>query len=111
MNAPEGQRPLYSSYADDPELSDELDAFLLALAGRIDDLQDAYARGEIDELGGLAGALAREGERVGHEALATAALRVRNATDRGKLEEAHSELVELTGLALRARLAHRGALG
>ncbi|MEE2678303.1 MAG: hypothetical protein VX546_06975 [Myxococcota bacterium] len=111
MPEPEGQRPLYSSFADDPEVSDALDGFLLALAGRIDDLQDAYARGEIDELGAMAGVLARDSERVGHDALATAALRVRNAADRGKLEEAHGELVELTGLALRARLAHRGALG
>lgn len=111
MNEPESLRPLFSDRVDDPDLTGALDGFLLTLAGRIDELQDAHSRGETDVLSTMARGLARDAIRVGHEALATAAQRVRQAADRGKAEEAHSELVELTDLAQRARLAHRGALG
>jgi len=109
MNEPESLRPLFSARADDPDLTGDLDEFLLALAVRVDDLQDAHSRGETDEMSAMARGLARDAQRVGHATLAMAAQRVRDAADRGKAEEVHSELVELTELAQRARLAHRGA--
>ena len=111
MQEPEPLRPLFSARVDDPELAAALDAFVLGLAARVDELQDTDSRGELDQLSTLARGLGRDAERVGHEALATAAQRVREAADRGKAEETHCELVELTTLARRVRLGHRGALG
>lgn len=111
MQEPESLRPLFSARMDDPELAEALDAFGLGLAARIDELQDAYSRGDLDQLSAMARGLGHDAERIGHEVMATAAQRVRLAADRGKAEEAHCELVELTLLAQRVRLAHRGALG
>ena len=109
MNEPESLRPLFSARADEPELSEDLEDFLLALAVRVDELQDAHSRGEDDGMKTMARSLAEDAERLGHEDLATAAHRILFGLDRGKAEEVHSELVELTVLARRARLAHRGA--
>ncbi|HJO25328.1 MAG: hypothetical protein QF890_00825 [Myxococcota bacterium] len=111
MNESESLRPLFSVRADDPDIAGDLGDFLLALTGRIDELQDAHFRGETDVLSSMARSFARDAEWVGYEILATAAQRVQYAADRGKSEEAHSELVELTELAQRARRAHRGSLG
>ena len=67
-------RPLYSERADDPALSEALDAFALALADRIDQLQE-----------------------------------VERAAARADSRESYAALVELTDLARRVRLGHRGA--
>jgi len=110
MQEPESLRPLFSLRVDEPELAPALDAFVLGLAVRVDELQDADSRGELDLLSALARGLGHDAERVGHEALAMGAQRVREAAERGKAEEAHCELLELTTLARRVRLGHRGAL-
>lgn len=109
MNEPESLRPLFSARAEEPELSEDLDDFLLALAVRVDDLQDAHSRGENDEMTKMVRSLAEDADRLGHGDLSRAALCVARALECGKAEEIHTELVELTVLARRARLAHRGA--
>ena len=104
-----GARPLYSSFADDPGLTPVIDAFVLALAERIDAAQDAYSRRDFKELASLAGALVIDAAAAGFEPLASCAS-VIEATSLGQqVESTYQALVELTELARCVRLGHRGA--
>lgn len=110
MQGRDQQGPLRSSFADDPELAEPLDAFVVGLAERIDRLQDADAHAEFAVLGQLARELAADARAVGHGPVAEVALRVSSAAEEGKAEDAHAELVSLTELAQRVRMGHRGAM-
>lgn len=103
-------RPIYSALAEDPAFQDAIDAFVVELAGRVDDLQDCEARGDFARLGELSGALGLDSERVGYESLARCAASVRAAAAERKPEDARKALVELTEVAQRVRLGHRGAV-
>jgi hypothetical protein len=82
---PERPRPIYSSLADDPAQQDLIDAFVVALAERVDELQDCEARCEFERLRTRAEALGRHSR------------------------EARKALIELTEVSQRVRLGHRGA--
>ena len=104
-----GTRPLFSSFADDPAMIPVIDAFVLALAERIDAAQDAYSRRDFKELASLAGALVIDAAGAGFEPLASCAS-VIEATSLGQqLESTYQALVELTELARCVRMGHRGA--
>jgi hypothetical protein len=102
-------RPLYSERADDPALSEALDAFALALADRIDQLQEAERAGGLGDVAKLAGSLADEATELGHQRLSRGARNVERAAARADSRETYAALVELTDLARRVRLGHRGA--
>ena len=103
-------RPIFSSRADDPGLSEAIDAFAIGLAERIDRLQDADGETDLSGLAALAGDLAAEAEPLGYEPLARVARVVEAAARDEKAEEAHENLVKLTEIAYRIRMGHRGAL-
>jgi HPt (histidine-containing phosphotransfer) domain-containing protein len=110
MGDGEKARPIHSSRADDPAFDEAIDAFVVSVAERIDELQDAESEGDLAQLASLARGLAVDAEAVGYEILAEAARRVETAALQEKPERAHGELVELTEIARRVRLGHRGAL-
>ncbi len=108
--AGERPRPILSALAEDPALQDGIDAFVLDLADRIDDLQDCEMHGELPRLAELAEELLRGSARSGYDGLSRCAAAVRGSAREGRREEARKALVELTEMAHRVRLGHRGSV-
>lgn len=106
----ERQQPLYSDHAQDPALSEAIDRFVLGLAGAVDDLQDAHIACDCTRLGLLARELAADADLVGYGPLAELADAVSSCAAHMKQEEARDVLIELTAVAQRIRLGHRGAI-
>jgi hypothetical protein len=102
--------PIYSSLCEDPALQDAIDAFVITLAERVDELQDREARGDFAGLGELAEALLHESRRVGYGGLAACAETALGAARARNAEETRKAVVELTEIAQRVRLGHRGAV-
>ena len=102
--------PIHSRFEDDPALADAIDAFVLALAERVDDLQDTEVRGDWPRLLEHLTELARAAEQVGYPMLAQSAGEVARAARDRHAELTHKALVELTDFARRVRQAHRGSL-
>jgi hypothetical protein len=102
--------PLYSSRADDLEFRDAIDAFVVTLAERIDRIQDAEVRGDFKQVAELCTPLVAEAEQLGFSPLSRLAAVVGFCADEEKGEETHGQLLELTSLAHRIRLGHRGAV-
>lgn len=101
--------PLYSALEDDPTRHDAIDRFVVELGQHVDLLQDLEAAGRLDELEHEARSLAERAAQTGYPPLAEAAHGAARAAAEGKRETAHDALVELTELARRVRLGHRGA--
>jgi hypothetical protein len=102
-------RPIYSALCEDPAQQAAIDAFVVALAGRVDDLQDCEARCELTRLAELAEGLLADSLRVGYEPLSRSAAAVCASAREGKPDDARNALIELTEVAHRVRLGHRGA--
>jgi hypothetical protein len=94
---------------DDPELADDIHAFVVRLAEQVDGLQDAEATAQWEPLRDVALHLARDSERCGFPGLAQIARGVARAAEDGKPEDARAGLVELTEMSQRVRRGHRGA--
>jgi hypothetical protein len=101
--------PLYSALEDDPGQHEAIDRFVVELGQHVDQLQDLEALNRLPELGSLARELAERAGRTGYALLADAARQAAEAAAEGKREATHDALVELTELARRVRLGHRGA--
>lgn len=102
-------QPIHSSRADDPTALEAIDRFVLALAERIDELQDREARGDLAGVAARVRALGEEAARTGYEGFAASAAAVEAASAEGATDEARKQLVELTELSRRVRLGHRSA--
>lgn len=105
-----GGGPIHSRFEDDPAHADAIEAFVVALAERVDTLQDNEASSDWPRLIAGLDDLAKTAEQVGYPQLAEAAAEVRRAAHERHGELAHKALVELTDVAQRIRRAHRGAL-
>jgi hypothetical protein len=103
------RRPIYSLYEDDPDLEEEIDAFVVRLAEAVDQLQDAESVGDVDHLDDLATAMAGQAARLGFPDLEKEARRVRTACEEVDKPSIQSALVALTDVARRIRQGHRGA--
>ena len=102
--------PILSAVVEDPAHQDAIDCFVLALAERVDDLQDCEARGDFPRLAELAKELVLESSKVGYDVLSRCAVAVRGPAQEGAAEDVRKALVELTEVAHRVRLGHRGAI-
>jgi hypothetical protein len=102
--------PIYSTRADDPELAEALESFVVGLMERIDRLQDAYAQDDLKDLAAQAGALVVEAGSLGYASLAIDAAAVEAAGRAAEPEAARHALVTLTDVAQCVRLGHRGAM-
>lgn len=109
MGDRERKGPIFSSRAEDPALVDSIDAFVVAVAERIDHLQDAERAGDLGRLARLAATLADDANAVGFEALGEVADAVREAARTDKADDARAQLVILTDTARRVRLGHPGS--
>jgi len=106
----EPPKPIYSSCGDDPEVGDALDSFVIGLAERIDVLQDAEAAGDFAQLAALAGRLATDAEFTGFGTLATAAHSLESACFSGDPKLAREATFDITELAQRIRMGHKGSV-
>jgi hypothetical protein len=102
--------PIYSTRADDPQLAETLDGFVVGLMERIDRLQDTCALDDLKDLAALANALVVEAGSLGYATLATGAAAVETAGRAGNPAAARDALVTLTDIAQRVLLGHRGAM-
>ena len=103
-------QPIYSSLAEDPAIQDAIDAFVVVLAERVDELQDCEARGDHEHLCRLAEELLLESTKVGFDGLSRCAAAARGAAQERDAEATRKALIELTEVAQRIRLGHRGAI-
>jgi len=106
---PSRRKPIYSVHEDDPGLQEPINDFVIALAERVDRLQDLHSCGQFARLGELSAELADEAERLGYPLLGTVARTAADASLEGKSEASEEALMEMTELAQRIRQAHRGA--
>jgi predicted secreted protein len=102
--------PIHSQFEDDPSYADAIEAFVVALAERIDALQDNEASGDWPRLIAGCGELATAAKDAGYPALAESTAEVSRAAQDRHAELAYKALVVLTDVAQRIRRAHRGAL-
>ena len=101
--------PIYSLHEKSVELEEEIDRFVVGLAEAVDGLQDAESASDLDRLDDLATALAARASRLGYPALEQIAGRVGAACQADDKPAVQGALVELTAIARRVRLGHRGA--
>ena len=102
--------PIHSALDDDPAAADALDAFVVALAERVDELQDLEAQGDLRGLAGRVRELGGDAGRLGYAPLQRSADEALRAAEQGDGELAHKALVVLTDVARRVRLGHRGSI-
>jgi len=105
----ERKTAIRSFLEDDPELADDISSFVVKLAEEVDGLQDAEASAQWEPLHDVAMNLARDAERCGFPGLSQIARGVARAAQDGKPDDARAGLVDLTDMAQRIRLGHRGA--
>jgi hypothetical protein len=102
-------KPIYSTRIDDPEASEALDRFVIGLAERIDVLQDAEASGDFRQLAALAGQLSCDAEATGFGSLTSAAQALESACFEGDPKLARESTLDITEIARRIRLGHKGS--
>lgn len=103
-------KPIYSSRVDDVEFREAIDEFVVGLAERIDQLQDAEARRDLKLLAELCRPLIDAAPQLGFEPLSRCAEAVAGACRAQDPSGALRYLVDLTQIARRIRLGHRGAV-
>ena len=99
-------KPIFSSYAADPDLEERIDAFVIQMGERIDLLQDVEIDGDLLLLRELSEKFASEAHQLGYEPLAQTAERISAACLEQSPEAARKSLVDLTELSQRVRRGH-----
>lgn len=102
--------PIFSKLADDASLGDAVDAFVVELAARVDSLQDLDSRSDFAALQAQASELSLDATKVGFDSLSSVADVVVTCAAEKDRSAGHKALVELTEIARRIRLGHRGAV-
>ena len=103
------QAPIYSTLDLDPSVRDAINDFVIRLAEDVDLLQDAESEDDLPRVAKLAGSLSAEATKLGYPVLADIATRVADACALTAPDEARTALMDLTEVAYRVRLGHRGA--
>lgn len=99
-------KPVFSSYAADPELEERIDAFVIQLGERVDLLQDLEIDGDLERLRELSELFGAESRELGYQPLAEAADRLVAACREQSPEAARKTLAELTEVSQRVRRGH-----
>ncbi|SRR6056297_1732666 len=105
----EQKPPIRSTQEDIAELAEDIDRFVIGLAERIDEIQDAELARAATRVAELARQLATESDRLGYPDMALSAKSVAMAAEDDALAELQETIIELTELAQRIRRGHRGA--
>jgi len=102
-------KPIFSSRTDEPEVAEAIDKFIVGLAERVDALQDAEFKGALDELRILSRKLGTIANELGFELLAASASDLERCCLTDGVEQVRDTLIDLTEIAKRVRMGHRGA--
>lgn len=105
----ERKPPIRSTQEDVAELAEDLDRFVIALAERIDQIQDAELASSWPDVASLARTLANDAERLGYPGMALSAKNVAMTAEDEKSDVLQDAIIDLTDLAQRVRRGHRGA--
>ncbi len=109
MAGPEEEKPIVSLLADDPDERPRIEAFVLALGESVDTLQDLEQEAALARITDLARQLVRDAETYGFPLLARTSEQVVAAAGAQDAKLTRHALLELTEIARRVRLGHRGA--
>jgi hypothetical protein len=99
-------KPIVSAYADDPELQERLDAFVIQMGERVDLLQDVESDGDLAMLRELSEEFASDSRELGYPPLAEVAERIVAACLEQSPAAARKGLVDLTEISQRVRRGH-----
>jgi hypothetical protein len=116
MGTRDDGEPIVSAMAGELEVRERLEAFVIALGERVDQLQDLESGRKWKELEAGARRLGEEAFALGFEPLREAAAVVQGACVLAQQHPARSyaavreALLALTDVARRVRLGHRGAM-
>jgi hypothetical protein len=101
--------PIYSTHDEDLSMRDAIEGFVIGLAERIDDLQDAELQGNLKQVGELCTGLVAEASATGYPALVEAGELVLSAESSGGPKAVLKALFELTETVQRVRRGSRSA--
>jgi hypothetical protein len=103
-------KPILSSRANEPDAADQIEGFLVSLSERVDDLQDAEFKGDMDALTSLAQTLGGTALELGFDLLAASASELTRCCQSDSVERVRETLLDLTEIAMRVRMGHRGSV-
>ena len=106
---PDLKPPIRSTQEDVPELVQAIDRFVIGLAERIDEIQDAELLASHGDVARHAVSLAADADRLGYPGLALVSRNAVSAATDGKRDALQDAVIELTEIAQRVRQGHRGA--
>ncbi len=109
MADPAVEKPIVSLLAEDPEGRLRVEAFVLGLSETVDGLQDLEQAADFVRVAELARALVRDADAHGFPPLASASEAVLAAAAFQDAKQTRNTILELTEIARRIRLGHRGA--
>jgi len=104
------RKPILSSRSDEPAAAEEIEDFIVGLAERVDGLQDAEFKGDLEELADMAHTLGTTAHELGFDLLAGSASDLERCCLTDSLEQVRETLIDLTEIAKRVRMGHRGAV-
>ena len=104
------QKPILSSRSDEPEVAEAIDTFVVRLAERVDELQDAEFKGDLEELASMAYRLGATALELGFDLLAASASDLERCCRTDSVEQVRETLIDLTEIAKRVRMGHRGSV-
>lgn len=103
-------KPILSSRCNEPGAAEQIGAFLVSLSERVDDLQDAEFKGDLKELANQAHTLGTHALELGFDLLAASASELGRCCLSDSVEQVRETLLDLTEIATRVRMGHRGAI-
>ena len=104
------RKPILSSRSDESEVTEQIEGFVVCLAERVDDLQDAEFKGNLEELSSMARTLGTSALELGFDLLAASASDLERCCLSDSVEQVRETLIDLTEIAKQVRMGHRGAV-
>ncbi len=104
------RKPILSSRSDDSDAAEQIESFIVGLAERVDGLQDAEFKGDLEELSTMAHTLNATALELGFDLLAASASDLERCCLSDSVEQVRETLIDLTEIAKRVRMGHRGAV-
>lgn len=103
------RKVIRSLHEQNPELEDRIDSFVIRLAERVDQLQDAERQGALAVLSEAAASIGEQAERLGYPDFARMAEKVCAACSEEHRPFVRDTLIQLTEITRRIRRGYRGA--
>jgi HPt (histidine-containing phosphotransfer) domain-containing protein len=104
------RKPILSSRSDEPQAADKIEEFIVRLAERVDDLQDAEFKGDLEDLSTMAHSLGSTALELGFDLLAASASELERCCLSDSVEQVTETLIDLTEIAKQVRMGHRGSV-